>query len=124
MKSLLPLFILLGSALGLVTITNQPKPSTSEVIPLHIYANKIKGPKVVVQFNSEWNKHNEFIWKPTPGIEYFKVDLDKNPSYKHSIKINSLPTIIIYENGKEVKRHEGGLQMKILVSQQIMLSIK
>ena len=119
MKSLLPLFILCGSALGLITISSsQPKPSTSEVIPLHIYANKIKGPKVVVQFNSE------VIWKPTPGIEYFKVDLDKNTYYKQALKINSLPTIIIYENGKEVKRHEAGLHMKILVSQNAILSIK
>lgn len=124
MKSLLPLFIVFGSAIGIITITTQPKPSTSEVVPLHIYANKIKAPKVVVQFNSEWNKNNEFIWKPTQGIEYFKVDLDKNPYYKQTMKINSLPTIIIYENGKEVRRYEGGLQMKILTSQQIMLSIK
>jgi hypothetical protein len=125
MKSLLPLFIICGSALGLISITSsQPKPSTSEVIPLHIYANKIKAPKVVVQFNSEWNKNNEFIWKPTPGVEYFKVDLDKNPYYKQTMKINSLPTIIIYENAKEVRRYEGGLHMKILTSQQIMLSIK
>lgn len=125
MKFIVPLFLIVGSVLGVATLPSaQPKPTSSESIPLHVYAGKIKGPKVVVQFNSEWNKHNEFIWKPTPGVEYFKVDLDKNPFYKQAVKINSLPTIIIYENGQEKRRYEGGLHMKITTSQQIMLSIK
>jgi len=125
MKFIVPLFLVVGSVLGVATIPySQPKPTTSESIPLHVYSNKIKGPKVVVQFNSEWNKHNEFVWRPTPGVEYFKVDLDKNPFYKQAVKINSLPTIIIYENGQEKRRYEGGLPMKILVTQHIMLNIR
>lgn len=67
----------------------------------------------VVQFNSEWNKSNEYKWVEVPGVRYFYIDLEKYPTYRDKMDIKSLPTIIVFKQGKEVKRYEGGLMMKI-----------
>jgi len=70
---------------------------------------------VVFQFNSSWNVTNEYRWVETPKAKYFEIDLDKSPKYKTKYNIKSLPTIIIFKNGQEFKRYEGGLQMKITI---------
>ena len=49
------------------------------------------------------------------GCAYILCDLEKSPYYKTSQKIHSLPTIIVYKEGLEMKRWEGGLAMKISV---------
>jgi thioredoxin-like negative regulator of GroEL len=39
--------------------------------------------------------------------------LDKFPELKDKMKVKTVPTIIVLNNGQEVKRTEGGLMMKI-----------
>jgi hypothetical protein len=69
--------------------------------------------KVVVQLNYEWNKSNNYQWKPTTGITYFYLSLDKFPELKAKMKIKTVPTIIVLNNGIESKRIDGGLMMRI-----------
>ena len=75
---------------------------------------------VVFQFNSHWNAQNEYKWIETSKAKYFEFDLDKNPAAKTKYQIKSVPTIIIFKNGKEFKRYEGGLQMKITTPIQVI----
>jgi hypothetical protein len=69
--------------------------------------------KVVVQLNYEWNKANSYQWKPTTGISYYYLSLDKFPELKVKMKIKTVPTIIVLNNGQESKRFDGGLMMRI-----------
>lgn len=69
--------------------------------------------KVVLQLNYEWNKVNSYQWKPTPGISYYYLSLDKFPELKVKMKIKTVPTIIVLNNGIESKRYDGGLMMRI-----------
>ena len=69
--------------------------------------------KVVVQLNYEWNKQNSYYWKQVNGVNYYYLSLDKFPDLKSKMKIKTVPTIIILNNGQESKRVEGGLMMKI-----------
>lgn len=72
----------------------------------------------VVQFNYDWNKTNTYQWKPTANANYWYMSLDKFPELKSKMKIKTVPTIIVIQNGREVKRYEAELAtMKIAVPQ-------
>jgi thiol-disulfide isomerase/thioredoxin len=73
--------------------------------------------KNIVQLNYEWNNKNTYPWKNTPGVKYYHLSLDKFPELKAKMKITSVPTILVLENGKEIKRYEGGMMMKVSVPQ-------
>lgn len=77
--------------------------------------------RCVVQLNSEWNKANTYRWFNMPSTKYYYLSLDKFPELKNKMHIKSVPTIIVLQNGREVKRYEGGLMMKIEVPQQEIL---
>tara|TARA_R110000868_G_C10343473_1_gene715495 strand:- start:92 stop:424 length:333 start_codon:yes stop_codon:yes gene_type:complete len=69
--------------------------------------------KTVVQINYDWNKVNTYQWKTVNGVKYYFLSLDKFPELKDKMKVKTVPTIIVLNNGQEVKRTEGGLMMKI-----------
>ena len=69
----------------------------------------------LVHFNYKWNKSNTYKGLDrlrNAKIQYAYVE-DQSDAIKVSIK--SVPTIMIYKNGKPVGKFEAGLQMKILV---------
>lgn len=73
--------------------------------------------KVVVQFNYDWNKQNSYKWTPMPGVKYYYMSLDKFPELKTKMKITTVPTIIVFLEGKEIGRVDGGLNMSIITPQ-------
>lgn len=111
MKTFLTIF-LVSLVAAIVSMTQiQPK----EELP-----NLAVG-KCVVQINSDWNKANTYRWFNVPSTKYYFLSLDKFPELKSKMKIKSVPTIIVLQDGKEIKRYEGGLMMKIDVQQQEIL---
>lgn len=40
-------------------------------------------------------------------IEVCKIDVDKSREFAKSLNISSLPTIVLFEDGKEIARHKG-----------------
>jgi hypothetical protein len=82
----------------------------------------LKNGKAIVQLNYEWNKANTYKWVNTSGVKYYYLSLDKFPyEVKEQFKIKAVPTIIVLNNGKEVKRYDGGMMMKIDVPQSEIL---
>jgi hypothetical protein len=122
MKSLPLIIFSILSLFGIVSYTvnprnTQPKPSQDSVFLF------IRRPGVnVIQFNSTWNKQNEYRWVPVNGVKYLEVDIDKNIQYKSIYKLRSLPTIIVYKNGKEVIRYEADIMMKLNIKQEELLN--
>lgn len=73
-------------------------------------------PVVVVQYMAPWPGVTAYHGlEKLQGCAYIFCDLEKSPYYKTSQKITSVPTIIVYKDGLEMKRWEGGLAMKINV---------
>lgn len=107
MKNLL-IISLFGSILGLGVVVSKQQP---EQMP------NLSVGKNIVQLNYEWNKVNTYPWKNIPGVKYYYVSLDKFPELKAKMKITSVPTILVLENGKEIKRFEGGMMMKVSIPQ-------
>ncbi len=71
--------------------------------------------RIMVDFNAKWcapcQKMKPFILKlkeeMKDRITIIQVDTDENETIAEQMKLEGLPTIIVYENGKEVWRNVG-----------------
>ena len=74
---------------------------------------KVKG-VVMVHYNAEFNATNNYVdVARVKDCKIFTAWIDKEPTLKDEQGIRSVPTIILYNNGKEHKRWEAGLMMKL-----------
>ena len=71
-------------------------------------------PKLLIQFNAKFNKHNQVKGlESIKTLQYKYVEIDNNPTLKSQFKLKSLPTVIYFEYGKEIKRWEGNVMMEL-----------
>lgn len=88
------------------------------LIPCKANTNKIKVKGVtVVHYNATWNEKNSYTsLSKLKDTKVVTAWIDKDNAIKESEGIRSLPTIILYMNGKEVKRWEAGLSFSLSIS--------
>ena len=71
---------------------------------------------VVVQVNADWNKSASIDLGHLDNCQWFHASID-NKEYGAAIanewKIKSVPTVIMFEKGKEIKRFEAGLSFRM-----------
>ena len=71
---------------------------------------------VVVQINADWNFSANIDLSKLKNCAIFNANID-NPEFGAAIKdewnIKSVPTIIMFEYGKEIQRFEAGLSFKL-----------
>ena len=71
---------------------------------------------VVVQVNADWNKGSSIHLGHLDNCQWFNASID-NKDYGAAIasewNIKSVPTIIMFEKGKEIKRFEAGLSFQL-----------
>ena len=71
---------------------------------------------VVVQVNADWNKSASIDLGHLDNCQWFHASID-NKEYGAAIanewKIKSVPTVIMFEKGKEIKRFEAGLPFRM-----------
>ena len=71
---------------------------------------------VVVQVNADWNKSASIDLGHLDNCQRFHASID-NKEYGAAIanewKIKSVPTVIMFEKGKEIKRFEAGLSFRM-----------
>ena len=71
----------------------------------------------VVQYNAEFNKSNSVPnLTKVSDARIFNAWIDKSPDLKEFGRIKSVPTVVLYKDGEEVRRWEAGLSMKLEVS--------
>ena len=69
---------------------------------------------VVVHYNATFNSSNNYLdIIKIKDAKIFKAWIDKSPEIKAQEHIRSVPTIVVYKNGKEIKRWEAGLSMSL-----------
>ena len=74
--------------------------------------NKAESGVAVVEFWEDWNKRNQCDWIDNiNGGDIYRIDLNTKTAEKYDIKV--LPTILVLENGKEIKRFEGDISFKL-----------
>ncbi len=89
------------------------------------YNNIINSSKVVmVEFFATWCPHCQRMMPVVEQIkelldgrtDIYQFDIDKNQEAADSLNVESLPTFIVYRDGKEVWRHSGEMDGQVLLS--------
>jgi len=71
----------------------------------------------VIQFNAGWNKANDVEWiKNLSDCEVDYVDVAAKPDIQQKNAVVVVPTIIIFQDGKEIKRYQADLSFKMVAT--------
>ncbi len=83
------------------------------------FNNLIEDEKVLVDFYATWcgpcqliSPIVEEVAKENENIKVIKIDVDKFPELSRKYGIMSIPTLMVFSKGKEVKKHIGYLDKK------------
>ena len=68
---------------------------------------------VLVEFWAEFNAVNQVNLKKLYDCKKYRVDMSTDPNLMVTHKIMAVPTVILYHNGKEIKRFLPSLMMKL-----------
>lgn len=99
------LFVLLLMLIGGMTCSGQ-------TILTDKTFKKSKNGISLVEFWAAWNKDNECKWiKDVTSANIYRIDLDTETAKNYEITV--LPTLIVFENGKEINRLEGDISFKL-----------
>ena len=77
------------------------------------YEKKTKQGIVLVEFWASFNSVNEVNLKKIYDCKKYRVDMSQDPSLMTKHNVMAVPTVVIYNNGKEVKRFLPGLMLKL-----------
>ena len=77
------------------------------------YDKKTKQGIVLVEFWASFNSVNEINLKKIYDCKKYRVDMSQDPSLMTKHNVMAVPTVVIYNNGKEVKRFLPGLMLKL-----------
>ena len=78
----------------------------------------------MVEFFATWCPHCQRMMPVVEQIkelldgrtDIYQFDIDKNQEAADSLNVESLPTFIVYRDGKEVWRHSGEMDGQVLLS--------
>ncbi len=88
------------------------------------YSQEItSAPVVLVEFYATWCPHCRRMMPVMDDIKALlgdnlkvvQLDIDKNEDLADSEKVQSLPTFLLYDNGKEVMRETGEMPAEVLL---------
>ena len=73
----------------------------------------------IIQFNAGWNAANSVEWtKQLTDCKVSNIDIGTNKEAQTKYKIASIPTIIIFKDGEEVKRFQADLSFKMVATKE------
>ncbi len=81
------------------------------------FQNEVLNGKVLVDFNATWCGPCRMLkpileeFSETTSVKVCSIDTDQNENLARNYNIYSIPCIILFENGKEVKRNVGLLSL-------------
>ena len=82
-----------------------------------LLAGSLSAQVVVTEFTADWNKKNEVEWLTNlKNCKISKVDIVKYPKAQKKHGIVIVPTIIIFNNGEEIKRFQADLSFKMVAT--------
>lgn len=88
------------------------------------YSDVVKStPVVLVEFYADWCPHCQRMMPVVKqikemlngSVDVYQFEIDENKELAGAEKIESIPTFIIYKNGKEAWRYSGEIQAEVLL---------
>ena len=74
---------------------------------------------IVTHFNAAWNGANKAEWVgDLTDCDITYVDIVKSPKLQAEHKVVVVPTIIIFQDGEEIKRYQAGISFKMLATKE------
>jgi|TARA_R100001594_G_scaffold137806_1_gene181053 thiol-disulfide isomerase/thioredoxin len=78
------------------------------------FDKKISNDIVVIEFWAEWNDKNKFEdLGRLSECQKYRVDINENESLKDKYDIMALPTIIVFNDGKQEKRFNANIAFEL-----------
>lgn len=69
---------------------------------------------VLVHYNASFNSANNYVDViKIKDAKIFKASIDNNAALKQDERIRSVPTLVLYKNGKEITRWEAGINLSL-----------
>tara|TARA_R110002153_G_scaffold103964_1_gene241473 strand:+ start:2122 stop:2496 length:375 start_codon:yes stop_codon:yes gene_type:complete len=69
---------------------------------------------VVVEFNAAFNSQNNVNWiQDIKDCQVKRVDISKDPQMQAKHKIVVVPTVIVFNEGEEIKRFQANIMMQL-----------
>ncbi len=70
----------------------------------------------LVEFNARFNENNTFNDKrKVIDVDKYTIWIDDNAMIQEQMHIMSVPSLILYNNGKEIARWEAGISLQLRV---------
>ena len=69
---------------------------------------------VIKHFNAAWNNSNKVEWLEKLNdcsVKYY--DITKSPELQKRYKVVVVPTIVVFQDGDEIKRYQADISLKI-----------
>tara|TARA_B100001094_G_scaffold245633_1_gene242142 strand:+ start:1580 stop:1918 length:339 start_codon:yes stop_codon:yes gene_type:complete len=82
-------------------------------VGLLFFIGSCKGQVSVIHFNSEWNSDNNFDISTLKDCEKDNITICHDPESKEKHNIISVPTIIVFDEGEEIKRFQANIMMEL-----------
>ena len=97
----------------MVLILMTSKGFSQDFIHQDDFKKKISQGVVLVEFWAEFNAANQVDLKKIYDCKKYRVDMSLDPSLMVTHKVMAVPTVVLYHNGKEIKRFLPSLMMKL-----------
>ncbi len=89
------------------------------ILLMVLFSESVYSQIVVTHFNAEWNDPNKAEWVgDLTDCDITYVDIAKSPELQQKHKVVVVPTIIIFQDGEEVKRYQAGISFKMLATKE------
>ncbi len=87
------------------------------ILLMVLFSENLYSQIVVTHFNAEWNDPNKAEWVgDLTDCDITYVDIAKSPKLQQKHKVVVVPTIIIFQDGEEIKRYQAGISFKMLAT--------
>mgnify|MGYP000554052927 FL=1 len=82
-----------------------------------LFSESLYSQIVVTHFNAAWNDPNKAEWVgDLTDCDITYVDIAESPKLQQKHKVVVVPTIIIFQDGEEIKRYQADISFKMLAT--------
>ena len=87
------------------------------ILLMVLFSESVYSQIVVTHFNAEWNDPNKAEWVgDLTDCDITYVDIAESPKLQQKHKVVVVPTIIIFQDGEEIKRYQADISFKMLAT--------